>query len=264
MKLDEKAQVVKVAEELLKVGDEVTALGWGITFQQGQPDKLLSARLNVSWVDPQRGLTYTAVGRIRATPIDTCAGDSGGPLLAWREGAWLLYATLRGGGYDCVTDRTSGDGIWNSLAAHSTWLQQFLGSQSVLFSTGGAEEGRAEEGGAEEGEYVEDGDCTSSQFRCENDKCININYICDGDNDCGDRSNERTCDDSASDGSVTSDEREEGENVEEGSCTSSQFRCDNGNCINKNYICDDDNDCGDRSDERNCNGSDAVGEAESA
>ena len=85
VKLDEKAQVVKVAEELLKVGDEVTALGWGIAFQQRQPDKLLSVQLNVSEVDPQQGLTYTAVGRIRATPVDTCAGDSGGPLLAWRE-----------------------------------------------------------------------------------------------------------------------------------------------------------------------------------
>ena len=61
-----------------------------------------------------------------------CAGDSGGPLLAWREGAWLLYATLRGGGYNCVTDRTLGDAAWNSLAAHSAWLQQFLGQQSRL------------------------------------------------------------------------------------------------------------------------------------
>ena len=41
VELDEKAQVVKVAKETLKVGDEVTALGWGIAFQQGQPDKLL-------------------------------------------------------------------------------------------------------------------------------------------------------------------------------------------------------------------------------
>ena len=73
--------------------------------------------------------------------------------------------------------------------------------------------------------------CSSSQFLCDNDNCINKNYVCDNDNDCGDRSDERNCDGRDSDGSVTSDEREEGENVEEGSCTSSQFRCDNGNCI---------------------------------
>ena len=154
VKLDEKAQLVKVAKELLKVDDEVTALGWGIAFQQGQPAKLLSVRLNVSEVDPQLGLTYTAVGYNR-TPVDTCAGDSGGPLLAWRDGAWLQYATLRGGGYNCVTDRTLGDGAWNSLAAHSAWLQQFLGQQSrlVLSSTAGA----AEWHGNQLGEYVEEG-----------------------------------------------------------------------------------------------------------
>ena len=33
------------------------------------------------------------------------------------------------------------------------------------------------------------------------------------------------------------------------SCRSDQFRCNNGNCIQKSYVCDSDNDCGDYSDE---------------
>ena len=33
-------------------------------------------------------------------------------------------------------------------------------------------------------------DCNSGQFRCDNGKCIPQNYVIDGDNDCGDSSDE--------------------------------------------------------------------------
>ena len=36
------------------------------------------------------------------------------------------------------------------------------------------------------------------------------------------------------------------------SCNYDQFTCNNGNCVPKSYMCDGDNDCGDRSDEQNC------------
>ncbi|MEQ2208193.1 hypothetical protein XENOCAPTIV_018969, partial [Xenoophorus captivus] len=36
------------------------------------------------------------------------------------------------------------------------------------------------------------------------------------------------------------------------SCTESEFRCDNAQCIPGNWQCDHDNDCGDNSDERDC------------
>ena len=34
--------------------------------------------------------------------------------------------------------------------------------------------------------------CGSDQFQCDNLKCVPANYSCDGDNDCGDLSDE-TC-----------------------------------------------------------------------
>ena len=35
-------------------------------------------------------------------------------------------------------------------------------------------------------------------------------------------------------------------------CSSSDFTCSNGNCIDARLRCDDENDCGDNSDEKNC------------
>ncbi|KAM9255799.1 sortilin-related receptor isoform 2-T2 [Cariama cristata] len=39
---------------------------------------------------------------------------------------------------------------------------------------------------------------------------------------------------------------------EENTCLPNQYRCFNGNCINSIWQCDNDNDCGDKSDEKNC------------
>ncbi|CAH0730104.1 unnamed protein product, partial [Brenthis ino] len=71
--------------------------------------------------------------------------------------------------------------------------------------------------------------CNASEFMCKSGRCIPATFKCDSENDCGDYSDEAGC------GNVT--------------CSASQFRCANGRCVPNTWKCDSENDCGDGSDE---------------
>ncbi|XP_075155675.1 low-density lipoprotein receptor-related protein megalin [Haematobia irritans] len=71
--------------------------------------------------------------------------------------------------------------------------------------------------------------CGSNEFQCKSGRCIPLNFRCDQENDCGDNSDEFEC------GNVT--------------CGTAQFACANGRCIPNMWKCDSENDCGDGSDE---------------
>ncbi|CAK5126056.1 unnamed protein product [Meloidogyne enterolobii] len=79
-------------------------------------------------------------------------------------------------------------------------------------------------------------ECPEATIRCNNTKkCIPVQYACDGDNDCGDFSDEdqRFCKDG-----------------QRPQCGAKKFQCDNNRCVPEQWRCDSDNDCGDGSDEK--------------
>ncbi|XP_061544566.1 basement membrane-specific heparan sulfate proteoglycan core protein isoform X9 [Phycodurus eques] len=75
--------------------------------------------------------------------------------------------------------------------------------------------------------------CRADQAKCQSGECIPRDYICDGERDCLDGSDEFQC------GTPSP-------------CEPNEFKCKNGRCALKLWRCDGDNDCEDNSDELDC------------
>ena len=72
--------------------------------------------------------------------------------------------------------------------------------------------------GNDEGNFCPERKCPQGQFQCQNKNCIQTTNICDGIDDCEDRSDELHC-------------RHE--------CPDNQFKChSNGKCVLGTYKCD--------------------------
>ena len=106
--------------------------------------------------------------------------------------------------------------------------------------------------------------CRSTEFSCDNKRCIRIGSTCNGVDDCGDYSDERNC----SKLNYLIPRLNHSVQIlqvviayfiicssifiSKAPCRSFEFSCKNKRCIPKRFVCDGWDDCGDRSDERIC------------
>merc|ERR1711874_26931 len=74
--------------------------------------------------------------------------------------------------------------------------------------------------------------CGINEFQCKDGTCIQNDWICDTEDDCGDMSDEQNCPTDCS--------------------GVHQLLCKNQKCITKEFQCDGDDDCGDMTDETDC------------
>ncbi|VDM56665.1 unnamed protein product [Angiostrongylus costaricensis] len=81
--------------------------------------------------------------------------------------------------------------------------------------------------------HVQSWQCMADERACANNECVKADYICDGEPDCRDRSDELNCPTMRQ-------------------CEPNEFKCQNQRCVQKMWLCDGDDDCGDNSDERDC------------
>ncbi|KAB7505772.1 Very low-density lipoprotein receptor [Armadillidium nasatum] len=77
--------------------------------------------------------------------------------------------------------------------------------------------------------------CPADWFKCNNSQCIPLVWVCDGDRDCLDESDEQA-------------------DCPTRKCRENEFRCKNGRCIPNSWVCDGEPDCMDKEDENECSG----------
>jgi len=123
--LDIRANIIPISQFAVKIGQKVITAGWGLVAQNKRATILQTTTLEVTHVG--QGIVLTKVNNDDdGVPIDPCGGDSGGPLVIRENNVDKLVGALIGGGYNCETMQTIGDGVWTDVTYHYNWIRKFI------------------------------------------------------------------------------------------------------------------------------------------
>jgi len=130
-KLGTPLQPIKLATESPQPGDKALTAGWGVTgYNQELSTELRSLELTISTIEDL--WVYTHITDERGRITDPCKGDSGGPLAVRRNSEWQLIGVLKGEGYNCRDNQTTGDGLWTLLLGHWYEIMALYYVKSIL------------------------------------------------------------------------------------------------------------------------------------
>ncbi|EDW59223.2 uncharacterized protein Dvir_GJ10404 [Drosophila virilis] len=118
-----------VAPEAKRAGQQYTVVGFGRTLQTARSP--VKQKLSVGFVEPAQCKRKFAERKINIMPTqmcaggkyaqDSCDGDSGGPLMRFRDNAWVLEGIVSFG-YKCGLK--DWPGVYTSVAAYDIWIKQ--------------------------------------------------------------------------------------------------------------------------------------------
>lgn len=119
-----------VAPETKQKGQPYTVIGFGRTLKDLGPRSAVKQKLIVNYVEP--GTCSTKYGNLKVSIAstqmcaggkfsqDSCDGDSGGPLMRFRDNAWVQEGIVSFG-YKCGLQ--GWPGVYTSVAAYDIWIK---------------------------------------------------------------------------------------------------------------------------------------------
>lgn len=120
-------------------GIEATIIGWGVTESGSTSQTLLEAQVTMTGDSAclnRWGLSFNALSMVCAggATTDTCSGDSGGPLMVPRDGAFVLAGVTSWGSYPCGDPDYPGVYARVGASAIGTWLRSHVPTAGIEVS----------------------------------------------------------------------------------------------------------------------------------